>query len=131
MITVKNAGKFRMEVKNEKELLHTDVPAGHGGLGEYPTPVVLFAESLAACALTTASMGAANDGLDATGWHAGVTEIGFDEAHSKVERIAVRFHFGKDVPEEKRKRLEAFTHRGCTVGNSLTTEKQFVFDYDV
>ena len=35
------------------------------------------------------------------------------------------------VPEKKRKRLEAFTHRGCTVGNSINTEKIFTFEYDV
>ena len=131
MITVKNAGKFRMEIKNDSELTHTDVPTGAGGHGEYPTPVVLQAESLAACALTTAAMGAAKDGLDATGWHAEVTGIGFDEGHDLVKSIAVHFHFGQNVPADKRKRLEAFTHRGCTVGNSLTAEKAFTFDYDV
>ena len=48
-----------------------------------------------------------------------------------IEGIAIHFHFGQDVPEKKRKRLEAFTHRGCTVGNSITTEKIFTFEYDV
>lgn len=43
MVTVKNAGQFRMEIQNERELTHTDVPAEQGGVGEYPTPVVLFA----------------------------------------------------------------------------------------
>ena len=117
MVTVKNAGQFRMEIQNERELTHTDVPAEQGGVGEYPTPVVLFAQSLMACALTTASMGAAKEDVDTTGWHAELKEIGFDAAHSVVERIAIHFHFGQDVPEKKRKRLEAFTHRGCTVGN--------------
>ena len=131
MVTVKNAGKCRMEIQNERELTHTDVPAEHGGIGEYPTPVVLLAESLMACALTTASMGAAKSEIDATGWYAELESIGFDEGHEKVTSIAVRLHFGKDVPEGSRKRLEAFTHRGCTVGNSLTSEKQFTFVYDV
>ena len=131
MVTVKNAGQFRMEIQNERELTHTDVPAEQGGVGEYPTPVVLFAQSLMACALTTASMGAAKEDVDTTGWHAELKEIGFDAAHSVVERIAIHFHFGQDVPEKKRKRLEAFTHRGCTVGNSINTGKIFTFEYDV
>lgn len=130
-ITVKNAGKFRMELRNGEEWVHTDAPAEYGGLGNYPSPVALLAQSLMACALTTASKGAEKVSLDATGWHAELLEVCFDEGHEKVTAIAVRFHFGQDVPEEQRKRLEAFTMRGCTVGNSLTTEKRFSFDYDV
>ena len=98
MVTVKNAGQFRMEIQNERELTHTDVPAEQGGVGEYPTPVVLFAQSLMACALTTASMGAVKEDVDTTGWYAELKEIGFDAAHSVVERIAIHSILARTCP---------------------------------
>lgn len=130
-ITVKNMGNFRMEIKNDKELTHTDAPAAHGGKGEMITPVELLAESLMACGLTTASMGAAKAGIKADGWHAELQGIEFAEGHAAVSAIAIAFHFGKDVPEGQRRRLEAFTKNGCTVGNSLKSEEKFTFTYDV
>lgn len=131
MMTVKNAGQYRLEINNEREVVHTDVPAQHGGQGEYPTPVVLFAESIAACVLTMASLGGGKRGVDSTGWWAEVTEIGFDEGHTCVERVSIHLHLGKNVPEEQRAQLEAYALKGCTVGNSVKTEKQFTIDYDV
>lgn len=129
-ITIKNIGGFRMEISNEKEQTHTDAPASHGGKGELITPVELFAESLMACALTTASMGAAKAGINADGWHAELKGIEFAEGHASVTAIAIEFHFGSEVPEAQRRRIEAFTKNGCTVGNSLKTEEKFTFVYD-
>lgn len=131
MIELKNAGQFRMELTNGALSLTTDAPAAHGGRGEYPTPVELMADALAACALTTASMAAAKAGLNPDGWRAEVTGIQFAEGHGKVTAIAIAFHFAKDVDPSMRRRLEAFTHNGCTVGNTLTAEKQFTFSYDL
>lgn len=130
MITIENVGGFRMEVRNDKEYTHTDAPAVHGGKGEFITPVELLAESLMACALTTASMGAAKAGIEAEGWHAELKNIEFADGHDGVSAIAIEFHFGKDVPENQRRRLEAFTKNGCTVGNSLKSEEKFTFVYD-
>ena len=131
MIIIENIGGFRTEIKNDKELTHTDAPANHGGKGEYVTPVELLAESLMACALTTASMGAAKSGIDAKGWHAGLMGVEFSENHDRVTAISIEFLFDKDVPEAQRKRLEAFTKHGCTVGNSLNVDEKFTFLYDV
>ncbi len=33
-ITIKNIGGFRMEIRNERELAHTDAPVSHGGKGK-------------------------------------------------------------------------------------------------
>lgn len=120
-----------MEVSNDKEVMHTDAPAAHGGIGDFPTPVHMMAEALLACGVTTASMGAAKAGLDPTGWYAELTNIDFSETHDRVTAISAVFHFSKNVEEKDRKRLEAFTHRACTVGNSLSADKRFTFTYDV
>lgn len=130
-ITIKNMGSFRMEISNQKEKTHTDAPVSHGGKGELITPVELFAESLMACALTTASMGAGKAGVNADGWHAELKGIELAEGHSSVTAIAIEFHFGSNVPEAQRRRIEAFTKKGCTVGNSIKTEEKFTFVYDV
>lgn len=130
-ITIKNIGSFRMEICNAKEKTHTDAPASHGGKGELITPVELFAESLMACALTTASMGAGKSGINTEGWHAELKDIEFAEGHSSVTAITIEFHFGSNIPEAQRRRIEAFTKKGCTVGNSLKTEEKFTFVYDV
>lgn len=132
MITVKNKGQFRVEIGSRPadNIIYTDAPAAHNGLGEYPTPVELMAESLAACALTTLSMGAARNGLNIESYRAEVTGIDFDDNHSAVTRVGLRFHLPQDIEPKLRKKLEAFAHNACTVGNTLKCEKDFEFVYE-
>lgn len=132
MIKAENLGKGRIEltVAPNNIKIFTDAPASHGGFGENPTPVVLFAESLAACALTTLGMAAQQGGMDPTGFKAEVTNIETsDESHS-VTAIAITFHLPAAIEEKTRKRLEAFTHRACMVGNSIKAEEKFTFVYE-
>lgn len=111
--------------------INTDAPAAHGGIGEFPTPVALLGESLAACALTTASMAAAQAGVTPDGFRAEVEGITTDDDTHSVKSFDIRFHFAKDMEASVRKRVEAFTERACIVGNALNCEKHFVFEYDV
>lgn len=132
MITAKQLAQHRVELAlmPGNITIHTDAPQSHGGLGEYPTPVVLFAESLAACALTTLGMAAAKAGLNPEGYHAEVTDITTDDATHSVTAIAITFHLPASIEEKARKRLETFTHKGCMVGNSIKAEEQFTFVYE-
>ncbi len=133
IIQVKRAEQFRMEstyVPNGTKTL-TDVSTPHGGIGEYPTPVELMAEALAACGLTTACMYATRNGINTEGFSAEVEDIKFTNEHDSVNEITIRYHFGKDIEASLRKRLESFTLHGCTVGNTLKADKNFFFEYDV
>lgn len=109
----------------------TDVPAAHGGRGEGPSPVVLMAEALACCAVTTACMAARKAGVPDDGLHAEVTDIAFATDADRVSRIAITLHLPQATDEKMRQRLEHFTKLGCTVGNSLNVDKAFTFVYDV
>lgn len=132
IITAQHTGKAHIELKHlaSGQITCTDAPAAHGVLGQCPTPVDILAEALAACALTTAVMGATKQGIDTTGWHAEVEGWTKDQEANSVATIAIHFHFGAGVETKQRARLEAFTHRGCTVGNTLKCQEQFTFSYD-
>ena len=132
IITAKNAGGYRTDVAFSNDLVKffTDAPANHGGKGEYPSPVGIFAASLAACALTTACMAADKMEVNNEAFTAEVENIVVDGKVDAVKEITVRMHFGAGVDPSQRKRLEAFTQRACTVGNSITVKKNFIFDYE-
>lgn len=123
--------RIALNYANTDIVYTTDSPTSHGGLGEFPTPVVLMAESLAACALTTACIWASQRDIDHSGFRAIVENIEIDPAANAVSGITIRFHFNRSIDAELRPRIEAATHRGCTVGNTLTGNKLFIFDYDV
>ncbi|MGI6243686.1 MAG: OsmC family protein [Prevotella sp.] len=109
----------------------TDIPTSHGGLEEYPSPTALMAEALAACALTTACLWSTNHDIDHSKFHATVENMEIDPTANAVSDITIRFHFNRNIAAELRPRIEAATRRGCTVGNTLTTNKHFIFDYDI
>jgi uncharacterized OsmC-like protein len=121
-----------MEITPEHEQAQTftDVEKSHGGYEIYPTPGGMLAEALAACALTTACMGAEKRGVDTSRFYAVVENIEYDDHNTCVASITIHFHFSSDVEESMRNRLEAYTKRACTVGNSLTVRKDFVYSYD-
>lgn len=133
IIESKHVGQYRINLTylNNYSVNITDVPAAQNGMGEFPSPTALLAEALAACALTTACMAAERRGINAQDFRADVENIEYDSQRNAVEAIVVRFHFNKDIAEDLRPRLEASTLRGCTVGNSLTAQKTFLFEYDV
>lgn len=128
-----HTGNYRIALTYVKSNIEyaTDAMTEDSGLGKYPTPVGMLAEALSACALVTACMGAKKHGLKTEGYHAEVEEIMVDDPTDTVTSITIRFHFGKDVPTDMRKRLEAYTLHGCTVGNSITAEKHFIYEYDL
>jgi putative redox protein len=123
--------RIALNYANTDKVYTTDIPTSHGGLGEYPSPVELMAEALAACALTTACLWASKRDIDNSKFHAIVENIEIDPTANAVSDITIRFHFNRDIDAELRPRIEAATHRGCTVGNTLTTNKHFIFDYDI
>ena len=94
----------------------TDVDKSNGGLGENPNPVYLLCSSLAACALSVMGMAAKKMGVDASGCWAEVTDVEEDTNTYEVPAL--------------RKRLEAFSHKACYVGNTLKAEKNFTFVYE-
>ncbi len=133
MITVKHIGDFRMEITPDPTLTktYTDVYKKYGGLETYPSPGGMLAEALAACALSTACLSAHRHGTDTSNFYAQVEEIKMDDATNSIASITIHMHVSKDIAEDKRPRLEAATKRGCTVSNSLKTESNLVFSYDV
>lgn len=131
IIQTKHQGQARVQItfSANGEQAHTDAPKPFGGLGEHPSPVQLMAASLAACALTTLGMAAQKGGVSIDGATAEVENIEYNDTHDAVTRITIRFHLSDAVPADMRKRLEAYAHRGCAVGNSLSAEKNFIFEY--
>lgn len=132
IIQTKHLGQARMQLTftaNGAQVC-TDAPQAFGGRGEQPSPVQLMAASLAACALTTFCMAAMKNGISTDGFTAEVEDIQYNDSHDAVKRVAIRFHLSAAVPADMRKRLEAYAHRGCTVGNTLTLEKDFIFEYE-
>ncbi|EFM01198.1 MAG: OsmC family protein [Hoylesella marshii] len=130
--TVKFQGKARNEATHHAthEILHTDAGKASGGLGEYGTPVSLLATSLAACAMTTMEIAAEKAGIDFTGCRAEVGEYELDMENLRVKRLQIEFHLKAEFDEKFRKKLEHFAHKGCIVGNTLDTEKDFTFIYE-
>lgn len=129
---VKYLGNFRVEATYETsgQTLTTDAGKVSGGLGEYATPADILAQSLAACALTTIAMRAFREHIDLTGTYAEVGEIVENPETMKIERIDIDFHVKGALDDKMRKKVEQFAHKGCYVGNSLTTEKNFTFMYE-
>lgn len=123
-------GRTESEYTTFGQKFVTDVDKSNGGAGEHPNPVNVLASSLAACALSVISISARKLGVDATGCWAEVTEIEEDETSYTVTKIAITFHLKADFEESVRKRLEAYSHKGCFVGNTLTAEKSFTFVYE-
>lgn len=123
--------RISLSYANTDKIFTTDIPTSHGGLGEFPSPVVLVAEALAACALTTACLWASKRDIDNAKFYAIVEKIEIDPNTNAVSDITIRLHFNRNIDPELRPRIEAATHRGCTVGNTLTSNKTFVFEYDV
>ena len=133
VVTSKYLGKARVEsVHNATgEKTTTDAGKAAGGLGEYGNPVEVLCTSLAACALTVTGLHAEKAGLDFTGCYAEVTHYEEDFSTFVVTKICITFHLKAEYDEKQRKKLEAFSHRACFVGNSLTAEKDFTFVYDL
>ena len=129
---VKYLGNFRVEAMYEasKQTLKTDAGKASGGLGEYATPVDILAQSLAACTLTTMAMRAKRENIDLTGTYAEVGDIIEDVKPLTVEKIAITFHIKGIADEALRKKIENFALKGCFVGNSLKTQKNFTFVYE-
>ena len=129
---VKYLGNFRVEAMYEasKQTLKTDAGKASGGLGEYATPVDILAQSLAACTLTTMAMRAKRENIDLTGTYAEVGEIIEDVKILTVEKIDITFHIKGIADEALRKKIENFALKGCFVGNSLKTQKNFTFVYE-
>lgn len=109
---------------------YADATERHGGMGSYPTPVELLAESLASCALITLCLTAEKHGIDSNRFWAEVEDISIDKTTNAVGAINLRLHLTSDVLPENRPRLEAHAKRACTVGNTLNCTRNFVFDYD-
>ena len=129
---VKYLGNFRVEAMYEasKQTLKTDAGKASGGLGEYATPVDILAQSLAACTLTTMAMRAKRENIDLTGTYAEVGEIIEDVKTLTVEKIDITVHIKGIADEALRKKIENFALKGCFVGNSLGTQKNFTFVYE-
>ena len=129
---VKYLGNFRVEAMYEasKQTLKTDAGKASGGLGEYATPVDILAQSLAACTLTTMAMRAKRENIDLTGTYAEVGEIIEDVKTLTVEKIDITIHIKGIADEALRKKIENFALKGCFVGNSLKTQKNFTFVYE-
>ncbi|MGI6222179.1 MAG: OsmC family protein [Prevotella sp.] len=108
----------------------TDVDKSNGGLGENPNPVMLLCSSLAACALSVIGMSAKKMNLDASGCWAEVTDVKEDFDTYQVTHIALTIHLKAEFEPSARKRLEAYAHKACFVGNSLKAEKEFTFVYE-
>ena len=108
----------------------TDVDKSNGGLGENPNPVYLLCSSLAACALSVMGMAAKKMGVDASGCWAEVTDVEEDTNTYEVTHIAITFPLKAEFEPALRKRLEAFSHKACYVGNTLKAEKNFTFVYE-
>lgn len=128
---IKHVGGLRMHVAYADVETFTDVPAAHGGLGQGPSPVVLMAEALACCAVTTACMAAQKMGLPIDGYWAELSGIEFAADEERVSAIALTLHMPAGIDPKMRGRLESFTLHGCTVGNTLKAEKKFTFAYDL
>ena len=75
-------------------------------------------------------MRAFRENIDLTGTYAVVGEIVENPETMKIERIDIEFHVKGNLDDKMRKKVEQFAHKGCYVGNSLTTEKNFTFVYE-
>ena len=110
--------------------LTTEVDKSNGGLGENPNPVFVLCSALAACALSVIGMSAKKMNVDASGCWAEVTDVEEDSNTYEVTRIAITFHLKAEFDAAVRKRLEAYSHKACYVGNTLKAEKAFTFVYE-
>ena len=133
VVTTKYLGKARVEsvYTATDEKITTDAGKAAGGYGEHGNPVEVLCTALAACALTVTGLNAEKAGIDFTGCYAEVTNYEEDFSKFVVTKISITFHLKAEYDEKLRKKLEAFSHRACFVGNSLTTEKDFTFVYDL
>lgn len=129
-VTYQEHARIKAEFCSTQEVIYTDADADEGGLGYHPCPVDILAESLAACALTTIGLKAEELGESFIGSYAEVEKIEYDMKKWCVSEIRIAFHLQASIPEEKRKRLEAFAQRACFVGNTLTARKDFVYVYE-
>lgn len=123
-------GRTEAVFNDTNKTVVTDANKQNGGLGENPNPVYLLASSLSACALTVICMVAKKLNVSAEGCWAEVTDVEEDMAENRVTKIAITFHLKASYDAATRKRLEAYAHRGCFVGNTLTAEKVFTFLYE-
>lgn len=108
----------------------TDVDKSNGGMGENPNPVFLLCSALSACALSVIGMSAKKMDIDASGCWAEVTDVEEDTKTYEVTRIDITFHLKAEFEPSVRKRLEAYSHKACFVGNTLKAEKNFTFVYE-
>ncbi|SET02863.1 OsmC family protein [Prevotella sp. kh1p2] len=133
VVTTKYLGKARVTSTYNKthETITTDAGTQAGGYGEHANPVEILCTALAACALTVMGLNAEKSGASFAGCYAEVDDYEEDTTTFVVTRIAITFHLKAEFDEKLRKKLEAFSHRACFVGNSLKTEKDFTYIYDL
>lgn len=132
IITTKLIGKGRTETiyHETNRKLTTDANKENGGMGENPNPVMVLCSALAACAMTVISMAATKMNVDAEGCYAEVTNMEEDHDNYCVTKISLTIHLKASFDQSVRKRLEAYAHRACYVGNTLKAEKDFTFVYE-
>ena len=107
--------RFVIDVRGHR--LEVDQPLTDGGEDSAPTPVELFASSLAACVAHYARRYLARHGLPADGL---TVEAHYSMASrpARVERVDICVHLPEGVPEERRAALLAVASH-CTVHNTL------------
>lgn len=124
MITVTSKKeKYAMEVTNGKVTLVADVPATHGGSGNYLAPFELLCSSFAACLTATTRMLLEKRG------------VAYDKVTAKVDvdhtstpgKTAFTYHveIEGNIPEADKKKYIQMAFNGCPIHKALGQEISF------
>ena len=101
-------------------MVHTDVPAEHGGRGECFSPPELASAALGTCLMSVVAIVAERNGLDVSKMNADLTMEMTASPASRIGSIkaVIRLPDAKDVSDAVRQKLEAAAN-ACPVKNSL------------
>lgn len=119
--------RFVIEVRGHR--IHVDQPVGDGGEDTAPTPVELFAASLASCVAHYARRYLDRHGLPTHGLAVQATFAMAEDRPARVGRVHIQMHLPEGVPAERRAALLAVASH-CTVHNTLEAPPEVVVALD-
>ena len=133
-INVQYQGKLRCKAARGQtgQFVMTDVDAGHGGQGEYLSPVEMAVAALGTCATSMVAFVAQRDHIDISNTQTTAQfEMSTAAGPGRIGSVQLTIRLPGSVPEAMRARLEAAA-KACPVKNSLhpdiRIEMKFVYE---